>query len=224
MKAMRDHLFIMRRSVAGRRLGFRSALRAGLLCVSLAGAVAGARAQEIEILSLSRNGLLAWSNATLNATCRVEWAASLQGPWHSSWDSLASVVATNRVTERPVPMFYRVVCPQVVANITPATALAMLNDHKGDANLTILDVRTPGEYAPRHIKGAVNLDYYAASFDASLGSLDKARIYLVYCASGGRSGQTAAKMRSLGFLQVYNMTGGFSAFAALSGAAEFLEP
>lgn len=214
----------MRGSVPGLLLGFRSALRAGFLGVSLAGALAGANAQEMEILSLSRNGLLVWSNATLNATCRVEWAASVQGPWHSSWDSLASVVATNHVTERSVPMFYRVVCAQLVTNITPAIALALLNDHKDDTNLTIIDVRTLGEYAPRHIKGAVNLDYYAAGFEASLANLAKGRIYLVYCASGGRSGLAAGKMRSLGFLQVYNMTSGFSTFAALNGAVEFLEP
>jgi rhodanese-related sulfurtransferase len=121
-------------------------------------------------------------------------------------------------------MFYRVVCAQVVTNITPDVALAMLNSHKGDTNLVVLDVRTLGEYAPRHIKGAVNLDYYAAGFDAALGSLDRGKTYLVYCASGGRSGRTVDKMRPLGFLNVYNMTGGFGTFAALSGAAEFLEP
>jgi rhodanese-related sulfurtransferase len=215
---------MMRRSALALPSRFRGALQAGLLCVSLAGALACASAQQIQILSLSQNGLLTWSNATLNATCRVEWASSLQGPWFSSWDALASIVVTHHVTQCSVPMFYRVVCAQLVTNITPAAPLALLNSHKGDTNLVILDLRTPAEYAPRHIKGAVNLDYYAANFDASLGSLDRGKLYLVYCGSGRRSGWTADKMRTLGFLQVYNMTGGFSTFADLSGAAEFLEP
>jgi len=215
---------MMRELALALLLRFRSAPLAGLLGASLVGALAGANAQQIEILSLSQNGLLTWSNATLNATCRVEWAASAAGPWFSSWDSLAGIVATNSVTQRSVPMFYRVVCAQVVTNITPDVALTLLNGHKGDTNLVILDVRTPTEYAPRHIKGAVNLDYYSANFDATLGSLDRGKLYLVYCASGGRSGRTADKMRALGFLQVYNMLNGFSSFAALSGAGEWLEP
>lgn len=212
------------RSALAVPLRCRSALQAGLLCASLAGQLACANAQEIQILSLSQNGLLVWSNATLNATCRVEWASSVQGPWSSSWDSLASIVVTNHVTECSVPMFYRVVCAQLVTSITAEAALALLNSHKGDTNFMVLDVRTAGEYAPRHIKGAINLDYYAANFDASLGNLDKGKTYLVYCASGHRSGLTADKMRPLGFLQVYSMMSGFSTFAALSGAAEFLEP
>jgi len=206
------------------RDAYKGRIQAGLLCVSLAGGLACASAQQIQILSLSQNGLLTWSNATLNATCRVEWASSVQGPWFSSWDSLASIVATNHVTQRSVPMFYRVVCAQVVTNITPEAALALLNGHKGDTNLIILDVRTPAEYAPRHIKGAVNLDYLATDFDVNLALLDRGKTYLVYCKAGGRSRLATEKMRTLGFLQVYDMTGGFDAFVLLSGADEFLEP
>ena len=224
MKTKRDVFLLLRRFALGLALRFRSALQAGLLCAGLEGALAGASAQQIQILSFSQNGLLTWSNATLSATCRVEWASSVQGPWCSSWDSLASIVVTNSVTQCSVPMFYRVVCAQVATNITPEAALALLSSHQGDTNFVVLDVRTPDEYAPRHIKGAVNLDYYSTNFDASLAVLDRGKLYLVYCGSGRRSGWTADKMRTLGFLQVYNMLNGFSAFAALSGADQFLEP
>ncbi len=197
-----------------------------LLCTALLAATTSAIAADVQILSLSRNGLLTWTNASLNVTCRVEWASSAAGPWHESWDSLIAVVVTNSVTERSVPMFYRVVCPQVITNITPAAALGLISAHQGDTNFTILDVRTQPEYAPRHIKNAMNLDFRSLSptFAEMLKSLDKTRTYLVYCGSGSRSAQAAEVMRAQGFLLVYNMMSGFASFAALPGAGPFLEP
>jgi rhodanese-related sulfurtransferase len=200
-----------------------------LACVLLIGLgplLASAVADEGRIVSLAPNGFLTWTNSSLSVTCRVEWAPSVEGPWCSSWDSLSNIVVTNYVTVRSVPMFYRVVTslPQIVTNITPAASLALLDAHRGDTNFIILDVRTAGEYAPRHIKQAVNLDYYSATFQQDLAALDKSKTYLVYCGSGSRSGKTLVIMQTLGFAQVYGMLNGFSAFAALPGAAEWLEP
>lgn len=197
-----------------------------LLCTALLAATTASIAADVQILSLSRNGLLTWTNASLNVTCRVEWAASAEGPWYGSWESLSAIVVTNQITERSVPMFYRVVCPQTITNIAPAAALTLIADHQGDTNFTILDVRTQPEYAPRHIKNATNLDFRSVSptFADLLRSLDKARMYLVYCGSGSRSAQATELMRGQGFLVVYNMTSGFGTFAVLPGAAPYLEP
>jgi phage shock protein E len=198
------------------------------VCFALVASGGSANAQEVQIESLSRNGLLTWTNASLSVTCRVEWAASVDGLWSSSWDALTNIVITNRVTERSVPMFYRVVCSAppapMITNISALAALALVASHPGDTNFAILDVRTPTEYAPRHIKGAVNLDFNSTTFKDNLGKLDRAKSYLVYCASGNRSRQATEVMRQLGFLQVYNMTVGFGAFAALAGALAYLEP
>lgn len=186
------------------------------------------QADEVRILSLGQNGILTWSNATPNATCRVEWAAAPTGPWHDSWAGLTDIVVTNTVTQREVPMFYRLVCvlPPVplVTNINASAALTLVQGHTADTNFTMLDVRTPAEYTPRHMRGALNLDFYASDFQARLEELDRHRVYFVYCASGGRSGQTVAKMQSLGFMTVYNLNGGFGTFAALPDAAPYLEP
>ena len=185
-------------------------------------------AQEVEILSLSRNGLLTWTNASLNRTCRVEWASSAQGPWSRNWDSLAGIVITNHVTECSVPMFYRVVSsgppPPLITNMSASAALILVASRYGDPAFAILDVRTPSEYAPRHIKSAMNLDYYATAFEANLNQLDKSKSYLVYCASGSRSSRATDRMRQLGFQTVYSMSTGFSTFAALAGASVYLEP
>ena len=74
--------------------------------------------------------------------------------------------------------------------------------------VVILDVRTPGEYQSGHVKGAMNVDYYA-DFEAEVQKLPKDKIYLLHCASGRRSGEATAIMRRLGY-KAYNM-GGFDA-------------
>jgi rhodanese-related sulfurtransferase len=134
----------------------------------------------------------------------------------------------GRVTnEAKVPMFYRVVCEVPdphFPDITAQQSLALLGIREGEDSFVILDVRTPGEYATRHVAGAVNIDYYSSTFAADLDALDKNKVYLIYCASGNRSGRAHDTMLSQGFHEVYNMLGGFGAFQALEGAGAFLEP
>lgn len=124
--------------------------------------------------------------------------------------------------------FYRALAAvrqaQTMVSIDPAAALALIQDHSSDSRFAILDVRTPAEYSARHIRGAVNLDFYSTAFRAELERLDKAQTYLVYCASGNRTRQAVEVMRQAGFLKVYSMLNGLGNFAALSGASSFLEP
>ncbi len=66
------------------------------------------------------------------------------------------------------------------------------------AEVVIVDVRTPTEFAAGSVKGARNIDVEAASFDQAIASLDRKATYLVYCRSGNRSAQAAARMRAIG--------------------------
>ncbi|MCK6599511.1 MAG: rhodanese-like domain-containing protein, partial [Bdellovibrionaceae bacterium] len=59
----------------------------------------------------------------------------------------------------------------------------------------ILDVRTPDEYLSGHIKGAINIDFYASDFQNQLGKLDKEKDYKVYCRSGNRSSKAVNMMK-----------------------------
>ena len=184
-------------------------------------------AQGVEILSLSRNGVITWTNASLNVTCRVEWAPSPEGPWQQSWDALRDIVVTNHVTERSIPMFFRVIqeTPEpFLEDIAAEEALALIQSHELDPEFKILDVRTAGEFAGRHIAKADNLDFFSSTFESQLEALDKGKIYLVYCASGNRSGQAVQIMERLGFTRVYNLLGGFAAFVNVGGAEAYLEP
>lgn len=79
-------------------------------------------------------------------------------------------------------------------------------------NFTILDVRTASEYFPEHIEGAIYRDFFADDFELQLDSLSKSRVYLIYCRSGNRSGQSLEIMKNLGFETVYNMLGGMNSW------------
>ncbi|MBK8348059.1 MAG: rhodanese-like domain-containing protein [Saprospiraceae bacterium] len=64
----------------------------------------------------------------------------------------------------------------------------------------LVDVRTPGEFAAGHPKGAVNipLDRVAASIDKFKGKKD----VVVFCRSGNRSSQAKAILQAKGIQNV----------------------
>ncbi len=67
----------------------------------------------------------------------------------------------------------------------------------------LLDVRTPSEFRSVRIKGSQNADFYNG-FERQVERLERGKIYLVFCASGGRSQAAAGFMRSKGF-EAYNV-------------------
>jgi len=82
------------------------------------------------------------------------------------------------------------------------------------APLTVLDVRTPGEFAEGHIEGAVNLDFTSPDFVDQLARLDRDGAYLLHCKSGARSAKALATMKEAGFGEVAHMSKGFDAWKA----------
>jgi rhodanese-related sulfurtransferase len=81
-----------------------------------------------------------------------------------------------------------------------------------EKDAVVLDVRTPREYAEGHVPGAVNLDIHDPQFDQKITSLDKSKTYLVHCAKGVRSAAATRKMSTLGFLNLFDFHGGFTAW------------
>jgi rhodanese-related sulfurtransferase len=77
-----------------------------------------------------------------------------------------------------------------------------------EAGVITLDVRTPGEFAEGHLKGARLIDFQSGNFENEISILDKNATYTVYCRSGNRSGQAVKVMRDTGFTKVFNMNGG----------------
>jgi len=79
-------------------------------------------------------------------------------------------------------------------------------------------VQTPGEYGPRHIANAINIDIEGISSDIQVASLAQDSSYLMYCRSGYRSGAATEKMTALGFRNADNLDGGVIEWQASGGA------
>ena len=74
--------------------------------------------------------------------------------------------------------------------------------------IQLIDVRTPKEFAEGHLSNAVNINFYDSNFMEEMSKLDKNKDLYIYCRSGGRSGKAAKKLKSQGFLKVYDLEGG----------------
>jgi rhodanese-related sulfurtransferase len=76
----------------------------------------------------------------------------------------------------------------------------------------LIDVRTPKEYNDGHIGAAKNIDFYGSTFKTQMEKLDRNKPVLLYCHSGGRSGQALTMLKSMGFKEVYDLKGGWSSW------------
>jgi rhodanese-related sulfurtransferase len=101
----------------------------------------------------------------------------------------------------------------LLANISANQAHDTILSYGDDHWFVILDVRTPSEYAAKHIQNGVNIDYNSADFSAKLSTLNRSKVYLLHCASGSRSAPVFTMMKNMHFQKVYNMTGGISAWS-----------
>ncbi len=77
---------------------------------------------------------------------------------------------------------------------------------------TVLDVRTPAEFADGSLPGARNLDYLSGGLRKVLPNLDRSQAYYVFCRSGARSAQACRQMTDAGFARVFNLRGGISSY------------
>ena len=80
--------------------------------------------------------------------------------------------------------------------------------------VTVIDVRTPAEFAAGHVEGAVNIDVQSPAFAAEIASLDKSSPYALYCRSGNRSEVAMNQMTEAGFTDITNLDGGLTDLAA----------
>jgi len=76
----------------------------------------------------------------------------------------------------------------------------------------LMDVRTPDEYNEGHLTGAVNVDWQGEGFlDKVEATFPKERALAVYCRSGRRSAEAAARLTTAGYT-VFNLAGGYLAW------------
>ena len=95
----------------------------------------------------------------------------------------------------------------------PVIDIAVATKVLADPQATVLDVRTPEEYAAGHLLRAQNINFRALDLSQQLSKLNPKARYVLYCASGNRSSQTAVLMQKLGITNVVN-AGGYDALKA----------
>lgn len=78
----------------------------------------------------------------------------------------------------------------------------------GNAEVTIIDVRTPQEVAKGVIKGSLTipLDELESKIEEHIA--DKSRTIYLYCLSGSRSEVAADMLTNLGYTQAFSMSNG----------------
>lgn len=97
------------------------------------------------------------------------------------------------------------VCEEIYyQQITQEEAARILD---GEAGFILLDVRTEEEYDEGHIPGAVNLPNEDIAAEEPELLPDRDQMILVYCRSGRRSKEAAAKLAAMGYTQVLEFGG-----------------
>jgi len=99
--------------------------------------------------------------------------------------------------------------PRIAEDISVQQAYELTQNN---TDFVVLDIRTSQEYVAGYIKDAINIDYYASTFQDDIDELDKGKTYLVYCRTANRSGQAMPIFENLDFEKVYNMLGGIVAW------------
>lgn len=93
-------------------------------------------------------------------------------------------------------------------SISPKEAYSLMTS---DEKITLLDVRTPEEFAQEHIEGATLIPLQALENNLGLISNAKNQKLIVYCHSGNRSVAASRILAKNGFKPL-NMQGGITAW------------
>ena len=98
------------------------------------------------------------------------------------------------------------------ASGTPVTNLDVDAFDAKAADVFLVDVRTPEEYADGHLRGAANIDWNAPDFlEQFQAACPQETPVAVYCRTGVRSGEAAKKLAKAGYA-VTNLLGGITAW------------
>ena len=94
--------------------------------------------------------------------------------------------------------------PNSYRQISMDEAVAMMEQESG---YIILDVRTPEEFAEKHIPNAINIPNENIGTDEISALPDKDQLIMVYCRSGRRSKEASAKLAKLGYTNIVEFGG-----------------
>ena len=78
---------------------------------------------------------------------------------------------------------------------------------ESESDYIILDVRTPEEFADKHIPDAINVPNETIGTEDIPELPNKEQLILVYCRSGNRSKQASEKLAALGYTNIVEFGG-----------------
>lgn len=93
----------------------------------------------------------------------------------------------------------------IYKNLTCAESYELIQEYKDDTNFVIIDLRPKIMYNAKHIANSVCAECISDNIDDYLKSLDKEKIYLIYCSIGKRSATAFEKMKELDFNMIYHL-------------------
>jgi rhodanese-related sulfurtransferase/thiol-disulfide isomerase/thioredoxin len=99
-----------------------------------------------------------------------------------------------------------------VIPLIPQGAYELMRTHADDPSFVPLDLRPTADFAKGHLPGAVNLAVSPGDLTALAGR-DPSASYFVYDADGAGSAAVADAMHAAGFTHVYEIQGGYAAWA-----------
>jgi len=132
---------------------------------------------------------------------------------------LMFLFSCGEASEETVPETTEDVVEEIIENeetseLEPQTVRDLENEEfnslLAETNGFLLDVRTPEEFEAGYIEGATNINFYDEDFSEQLDSLDVMTPIFVYCKAGGRSAQAKDILVEKDFIEVYNLSGGYS--------------
>ena len=112
-----------------------------------------------------------------------------------------------------------VIVPQTISgqyvDLTPAQAKKLIEIEE---DLVVLDVSPNWEFG--RLPGAINYYIGDGSLDMAIPTLDKSKVYLVYCHVDAASIPGAQKLVAAGFEKVYRLEGNYAAWVDAGYAIE----
>jgi rhodanese-related sulfurtransferase len=123
----------------------------------------------------------------------------------TSFVCAAALLVTPVFAEAPKPAAPGTPPAAAGTVVTPDEVAKLIAEKK----VTVLDIRTPDEFAAGHIAGAMNIDFMDDSFAKKIAALDKSKTYVVHCAGGGRSGRSLPTLEKEGLKSVLHLQQGF---------------
>lgn len=93
-------------------------------------------------------------------------------------------------------------------------ASELKNALEKEKDFVLVDVRTPDEYKAGHLSRSLLVPLDTIDRNAENVLTDKDKKLFVYCRTGRRSAEAVGKLRSMGYTNVYDVSGGITAWQA----------